>query len=204
MLACLPIMVIHTLAVSLSSYRLVRRVQKQNRQLEALNRRDALTGVQSRGFWEQQAQALLRQSQADGGAATLLLLDADEFKRVNDCHGHGVGDDALCAIADLLRRRLPAGSHAGRLGGDEFVVALPVAMGAAARVAESVRAEIEALAFPRTPGLCISVSIGLAAAPGPGLDLREWIEAADRALYRAKHAGRNRVADDEATSLPKG
>lgn len=198
--ASLPILVIHTLAVSLGSYQLVRRVQQQNLQLEALNQRDALTGLDSRGHWETQSLSLLRRQQAGHEPATLMLIDADHFKGINDRWGHGVGDDVLRAIADLLRRELSGVGHAGRLGGDEFVVALPGDMTRAQQVAERLRAAVQALRFADAPGLHGSVSIGLAPAPEAPLGLREWIEAADRALYRAKHAGRNRTSGNDALS----
>lgn len=156
LLACLPILVIHTLAVSLSSYRLVRRVQRQNIQLED----------------------------------------------INDRYGHAVGDDVLCGIADLIRREFPADSYAGRLGGDEFVIALPGALPEAEAQAERLRGLVQTLDFANMPGLHCSISIGLAQAPEPELGLREWIEAADRSLYRAKHAGRNRVAGHDAVQAP--
>jgi len=194
LLACLPIMVIHTLAVSWSSYKLVRRVQAQNLQLEELSRIDALTGLQSRPHFEANAEALLRAHRDEGAAATLVLVDVDRFKEINDRYGHAVGDDVLRAIAERLRASMPPGSHAGRLGGDEFALAMPVPAPEAARAAETVRAVVESLEFPRTPGLRCSVSLGLAAAPDGVLGLREWTEAADRALYDAKHAGRNRAA----------
>ena len=196
--ASLPILVIHTLAVSLSSYQLVRRVQQQNLQLEAVNQRDALTGLDSRGHWEEQSLALLRRHQASAEPATLMLIDADRFKGINDRYGHGVGDDVLRAIADLLRRELKGQGHAGRLGGDEFVVTLAGDLAQARSLAERLRTAVETLRFARAAGLQGSVSIGLAAAPEAPLGLREWIEAADRALYRAKHEGRNRTAGSDA------
>lgn len=196
--ASLPILVIHTLAVSLSSYQLVRRVQQQNLQLEALNQRDALTGLDSRSHWEEQSLALLRRHQASAEPATLMLIDADRFKGINDRYGHGVGDDVLRAIADLLRRELKGQGHAGRLGGDEFVVTLPGDLAQARQLAERLRGAVQRLRFAHAAGLQGSVSIGLAVTPEAPLGLREWIEAADRALYRAKHEGRNRTADSDA------
>ena len=197
MLASLPILIVHTLAVSLSSYQLVRRVQRQNLQLEALSQRDTLTGLDNRGYWESRADALLKRHQAKEQPATLMLIDADRFKGINDRYGHGVGDDVLRAIADVMRRELRSDGYAGRLGGDEFVVVLPVTLADAQQVAERLRAAVEALPFPSVPGLHASISLGLASAPVSGLSLREWIEAADRALYRAKHGGRNRAAIGE-------
>lgn len=193
LVACLPILVIHTLAVSMSSYRLVRRVQRQNIQLEALSRIDALTGLDARRHWENQTEALLGQHAQDRRPASLMLVDIDRFKSINDQFGHAVGDDVLRAIAGVLRERLPADSHVGRLGGDELVAAVRLAGADAARAAESVRAAVETLAFSRAAGLRCSVSIGLASPPAGVASLRGWIETADHALYRAKHAGRNRV-----------
>ena len=202
MLACLPIMVIHTLAVSQSSYQLVRKVQTQNLQLAELTRRDQLTGLASRGHWQREAQALLTRHQADGSAATLLLLDLDHFKAINDRYGHGVGDDVLLAVAGIMRHTLPVGSHAGRLGGDEFAAALPLGLREAEAMAERLRVTVEAMEFPHHPGLRCSISLGLAAPPEAGLALREWMEAADRALYRAKNAGRNRTVARDPVQPP--
>lgn len=91
---------------------------------------------------------------------------------------------------------LRAGDHAGRLGGDEFVVLLPGADAADARgVAERIRGAVAALRLPEHPALRITASIGIAPLEGGSTSLRSWIAAADRALYRAKDAGRDRIAD---------
>ena len=190
--ACLPIMIIHTLAVSATSYRLVRRVQAQNGELEALNRIDAMTGLLGRRHWEAQAETLLRRSDPAGGPV-LMILDIDEFKEINDRFGHAVGDDVLRALADRVRRCLPTGSQAGRWGGDEFAVVLPLALTAAETLAERIRAAVADLEFPSAADLRCTISIGLAEPSGPDQDLRGWLELADRALYRAKHGGRNRA-----------
>lgn len=197
-LASLPILVIHTLAVSMSSYRLVRKVQRQNRQLEQISRVDGLTGLDSRGHWQVQAQALLARHQADGRVATVMLLDVDQFKDINDRYGHAIGDDVLRGITELIGRHLPVDGHAGRLGGDEFAIAVPLAMADAQVIAENIRLAVDTLYFSAVPGLHCSISIGLADPPDAALGLREWIEAADRALYRAKHEGRNRTVGREA------
>lgn len=202
MLACLPIMVIHSLAVSQGSYRLVRKVQKQNLQLAQLARRDPLTGLASRSHWQSEAALLLKRHQTQGQAATLLLLDIDHFKTINDRYGHAVGDDVLLAIAGIMRHTLPQDSHAGRLGGDEFAVAIPLDLRAAEAVAERLRTTVEAIEFPNHPGLRCSISLGLAVPPDDGLALREWLEAADRALYRAKNAGRNQTMSRDCVQPP--
>jgi diguanylate cyclase len=196
-LACLPIMVIHTLTVSASTYRLVRKLQRQNLELDQLSRFDALTGLESRGAWQAHAEAVLEQHQQQGAPATLLLLDLDYLKDVNDRHGHIAGDDVLRGIAGRIRQHLGDAGHAGRIGGDEFAVLLHLGPTGARAFAESLRAAIQSLDFPGFPGLRCSVSLGLAAPPDAGLGLREWMEAADRALYRAKESGRNRAAGRE-------
>jgi diguanylate cyclase len=193
-LACLPIMVIHSLAVSLSSYQLVRKVQRQNLQLEALNRTDALTDLDSRSYWQAQAGHMLHRRHAKAQPATLMLVDVDGFKDVNDRHGHAVGDDVLREIAQRVRRACQPGGHAGRLGGDEFAATLPATAGEAAAIAEALRREVESLRLPAAPELRMSISIGLATAGDHDLELRQWMETADRALYEAKRGGRNRVA----------
>ena len=194
LLACLPILVIHTLAVSASGYQLIRKVQKQNLRLDELTRFDALTGLESRGHWQQQAEALLAGHRASAQPVAMLLVDVDLFKAINDRHGHAVGDDVLRGIAGAIRDALPEGSHAGRLGGDEFAIAVPVALDEARRIAERIRGGVDALAFARLPALRCSVSIGIAESPTSDADLRAWMEAADHALYRAKAGGRNCVS----------
>lgn len=204
LVACLPIMMIHTLAVSGTTYQLVRRLQRQNLALDELNRRDGLTGLLSRGHWLMQADALLRRHQEESVPATLVLVDVDQFKSINDRYGHSTGDEVLRGLAEAVRGLGVSGLQAGRLGGDEFALVLPTGFGTAATHAETLRAAVESLAFPRFPGLHCSISLGLAEPPDAGLGLREWLEAADRALYEAKHSGRNRSVGRGQASAPGG
>ena len=188
-LASLPILVIHTLAVAASSYGLVRKIQRQNMELERLSRVDALTGLYNRGHWEPEATALLHRHAA-GAPASLMLVDLDAFKEINDVHGHAVGDDVLRGIAAILSRHAGTEGLAGRLGGDEFALALGVPLYECEALAERVRAEVRASCFEYAPGLRCSISIGVAAPAAGDGSLRAWIEAADRALYRDKQARR--------------
>lgn len=206
-LACMPLLLIHTIAVSLTGYRLVRKVQRQNRQLDELSRIDMLTGLASRGHWQAQAELMLQARHDGGDAVSLLLIDLDEFKVINDDHGHTAGDDALRGVAGVIGRQIGRGDVAGRFGGDELAIAIEGDAGRAQAVAESIRAGVAGLDLPHLDGDRLSVSIGFAEAHDRDLGLREWLESADRALYRAKEAGRNRVAgladvDDEAPLAP--
>ena len=169
-------------------------MQKQKTRLDELSRHDSLTGLESRGYWQEQAGALLARHADDESPASMLLVDVDLFKPINDRHGHATGDDVLRGIAGVIRDAIPSGSHAGRVGGDEFAIAVPVVLGDAQHIAERIRSGVDALDFPRQPPLRCSVSIGIAEPPAGDANLRNWMEAADLALYRAKAAGRNRVA----------
>jgi diguanylate cyclase len=190
--ASLPILVLHTLAVALASYRLLRKVQRQNVQLEALSRTDALTGIASRGYWEATTQSVLAAA-TPAKPASLLLVDVDDFKQINDRHGHLRGDDVLRAIGALLQAHAGPDGLAGRLGGDEFALVVPLDGREADALAERLRAEALALRFDGRPDLRCSLSLGRATATGELAGLRQWMEAADTALYRAKQHGRNRA-----------
>ncbi|MEO3776576.1 EAL domain-containing protein [Micromonospora sp. B11E3] len=166
--------------------------QQVQDQLTRLAELDPLTDLPNRRALLARLDDLLAEGRKPSGA--LLLIDIDNFKDINDVHGHGVGDDVLRVLARLLLRQLPPGTVLGRLGGDEFAVVLPGAY------ADDALAVAEALcnAAVRTPmplagtGLRVTLSIG-AASVEPG-DTRDAVLAhADLALYEAKNAGRNRA-----------
>ncbi|MEO9080237.1 MAG: diguanylate cyclase [Rhodanobacter sp.] len=200
LLACLPIMLIHTMGVSLASYRLVRRVQQQNQRLDELSRMDVLTGLDNRGCWQACADTLLQQSREQAQPATLIMVDVDSFKEINDRHGHVLGDDVLCEVAAILRHGNDEDACIGRFGGDEFAIALPIPLAQAIVVAERIRHTVERLNLPQAPDLRCSISLGLAEATVTDTTLREWIESADRALYCAKQAGRNRTVSESQSN----
>ena len=132
---------------------------------------------------------------------SLLILDIDHFKDVNDRFGHLVGDEALRNIAQLLRDTLRDPDTPGRYGGEEFGVVLPDTDAEGASViAERVRQRIGETAVARKPEIRCTVSIGVAEATPDLSDSRQWIERADRALYRAKALGRNRTVRHVGTA----
>ena len=195
-IACtLPLLVVHTLSSSIGSYRLIRTVSRQNTLLEQLRRTDAQTGLFARDHWQQQADAALQLFQAVGQPACLLMIDVDHFKQVNDTYGHTAGDDAIRAVGQLIRDCIREEDCAGRYGGDEFAVLCqntgqPDALG----IAERIRTELLTLRLPHHPNVRLSSSIGVAAAAPAFSNLQAWMQAADAALYSAKHQGRNQVA----------
>lgn len=193
LIACMPILLIHTIVVSLHSYYLVRRVHIQNIRLDELSSIDALTGVSNRRQWEEDARRLLRGWHEHRAPASLVVVDVDEFKRVNDEHGHAIGDDVLRGVAAILQECVCVDSRVGRNGGDEFAIVLPVDAESAMRVAKRIRRRVQDMELPGAPGLRCSVSLGVAAAGAEVTTLRRWMIAADALLYEAKRGGRNRV-----------
>ncbi len=195
-LASLPMLLIHTLAVSLAGSRLVHRIRDKNRQLDALSRIDALTGLDGRRHWQQSVTTALRAHHLGGTPAALLMLDIDHFKATNDRHGHSAGDLLLRQVADILRDRLRAGDNAGRYGGDEFGVVLAGADLAQAHAwAESILRDVRrSVSTGIEDGDRCSISIGLAMVDPLHAEPAQWIDAADAALYRAKRSGRDCVS----------
>ncbi|MBV4490896.1 GGDEF domain-containing protein [Pseudomonas oryzicola] len=165
---------------------------------------DHLTGALTRSAFTRRANALLdsRQQHAQALPLTLMMLDIDHFKAVNDAHGHAVGDQVLRQFAGALQDQLHDSELFARLGGEEFVVIIPgLAPDRAKFTAERLRRAVQELHVVQADQrLQITVSIGLAgcAADTPAPTLDELLARADQALYRAKAHGRNRVEQAEA------
>lgn len=155
---------------------------------------DNLSGLLNRRGFEAQAGAALRRCIDEHAPVALMIADLDHFKRVNDNHGHAVGDAIIAAFGAHVRAIGPAGMIAGRIGGEEFALLVPGASIEAARqLAEAVRVGLQAACADRIPEqLCPTTSIGLAIG-APGTTLSALMQEADQALYEAKRTGRNRV-----------
>lgn len=177
-------------------------------ELEWRATRDSLTGVANRAHFHHLAGMELDHARRMGRPFSVLALDLDFFKRINDRWGHATGDSALRAFVAACRQTLREGDILGRIGGEEFAIALPGTGGASARlIAERLRQQVEQVVFPTETGetAAMTVSIGVAswvesvvAALAPD-DVSVMLNRADGALYRAKDGGRNRVevASDE-------
>jgi len=167
---------------------------------DAIERRaisDALTGLYDRGFFEHALRREVERCQRYGSSTSLLLLDLDEFKEINDEYGHRVGDKVLQAFGTLVRRHVRGADIACRFGGDEFAVILTDTLQPEAEaMAERLRADVETC-FERT-AVCgqfldVTVSGGIATTPLDANDCDRLFLAADQALYEAKRAGANRI-----------
>ncbi|MDK2122937.1 GGDEF domain-containing protein [Parachitinimonas caeni] len=156
---------------------------------------DALTGLHSRAWLEDIFPRQVDLSSRIGQPLTLLMIDVDHFKRVNDLHGHPIGDLALRHVAGLVRANLRSADLSARYGGEEFTALLVATdLEQAINTAERLRERIQEtpLHLPNGQLLPLTVSIGAAQARA-NATLAELLAAADRALYQAKQAGRNRV-----------
>jgi diguanylate cyclase len=191
-LGSLPMLLAYPMTLGIVSYRLARQAHQHNKVLSAISRTDGLSGLLNRRSWEDAVSAEFQRSRRGGHTATLLMLDLDRFKRINDRHGHPAGDDVIRRVAAVLRETLREHDVPGRYGGEEFGVILPETASEGARViAERLRARIEDCALPL--GIRCTVSIGAAERRPDDSGYAEWISRADRALYAAKANGRNRI-----------
>jgi diguanylate cyclase (GGDEF)-like protein len=166
-----------------------------HQQLRAAARTDAKTGLLNAEAWQREADTEVTRVVRTRGSLALLLADIDHFKRVNDTHGHLVGDQVLAALADAFRQQVRDSDVVGRFGGEEFVVLLPGADAAeAAKVAERLREQVSATpTITDSAEIRVTVSIGAAVLGQHGDDVPGLLASADLALYRAKEAGRNQV-----------
>jgi diguanylate cyclase (GGDEF)-like protein len=154
---------------------------------------DALTGLPNARAVRDTLKRLSAEAARKGMPFATVLVDLDHFKQINDVYGHSAGDDVLASVGAALTSRLRANDFAGRYGGEEFIVLLPdTDRPGAVAVAESLRRELEGISVPGVARE-ITGSFGVAVQPDDAHDSEQLIRRADRALYAAKAAGRNRV-----------
>ncbi|MEK1890619.1 MAG: GGDEF domain-containing protein [Phyllobacterium sp.] len=153
--------------------------------------RDNMTGLLNRETFFSRMDELRRQ-----GPGSLLIVDADHFKKINDTHGHYTGDAALIAIAHCIKRYVREGDCAGRIGGEEFAIFLGIADDTeVSAVAESIRAEVSDFELKSAEGAQVPLSVRIGGVAGVAAGtIKEHFRAADRRLYEAKRRGRNCVS----------
>lgn len=214
--AVVAALLIYTFRASILHTRL-RQVQQDlnasERTLKVLNHKlheqslaDALTGIANRRHFEQTLEVEWNRALRSGWPVSLVMLDIDHFKALNDRYGHMRGDECLTAVAQMLRRDLRRGGELlARYGGEEFVAVLPnVDAEGAMMTAEAMRARVEQLSMENrgSPRGKLTLSAGVCSVtPLPGMTREQLVKAADTALYRAKSGGRNRVELAERLAL---
>jgi len=159
---------------------------------------DGLTGIANRRHFDEQLGLCFREARKQGKALSILQIDIDFFKQFNDSYGHLAGDQCLRQVALCIQAQLPAATDlVARVGGEEFAVLLPGYQAtAAATLAEAIRQAVWQLAIAHgrsSAGDRVTISIGVASLQGPPQSEHQLMRDADKALYLAKHRGRNRV-----------
>lgn len=155
---------------------------------------DILTGVANRRSFMVQAELAFANARSTGACFAVIMLDIDHFKAINDTYGHGVGDDVIRHVAQTCKAALRSGDCFARFGGEEFIALLPVTDSVGAAVAaEILRETVETLAFDNRTPPAVTVSLGVTGYLPSSDSLHDILNEADRQLYAAKAAGRNRV-----------
>ena len=183
----LALWVAELLALSLANFRL-------RETLHVQSTRDALTGLYNRRYMEETLEREVHRATREGGTLGVIMIDLDRFKAFNDRNGHAAGDALLRSIAENLAANIRAEDVACRYGGEEFTIILPNASkDETRRRAEVLRAQAPQIPVPASARSGITLSLGVAAFPDDGGSAEALLGAADRALYRAKAEGRDRV-----------
>ena len=173
-----------------------KQIEKHELELIEQASTDILTGLNNRRFFFQQGEKLLVKSNKGKKVYSLLLIDLDYFKSINDKYGHAAGDECLILVSEALHKIGPDNKICARIGGEEFAIVLPHCGPKSAQViAEHIRSTIEDDAFTTAQGDFIkcTASIGVSYNLAKKESLKELLEQADIALYKAKHEGRNQV-----------
>ncbi len=195
LLLTIPFLFVYLMTLAMVMHGQGARIAEQKRELERLNRIDPLVQIANRRYFEELGALELARFHRSGRPASVLLIDVDRFKSINDAHGHEVGDGVLKRVAALLREHARESDLPARYGGDEFAMLLAdTGTARATQVASRIRAELEQQIYESAPGLRSTLSIGVAETTPDVHNLDAWLRAADAALYRAKEAGRNRVS----------
>ncbi|MGM0481779.1 MAG: GGDEF domain-containing protein [Pseudomonadota bacterium] len=168
-------------------------------QLQSISRTDSLSQLLNRGYWQELFEQEFARCRRYGDQASVILVDIDNFKTVNDTYGHQVGDKAIQQIAHLIQENQRETDSCGRYGGEEFVITLPkTSVEDAHAVAERLRQQVENsplivdLDGKREP-IDLTISLGVAELLSSMTSADDWLKQADSALYHAKQQGRNRV-----------
>lgn len=167
--------------------------QQANRQLQNLSRTDHLTGLFNRGYWELRLIQEFKRFDRYEQPSSLIMLDIDHFKKINDTYGHTVGDEAIRGVSKAIKEQVRNLDIAGRYGGEEFAIILTNTNGDGACVfAERLRSVIENMTvYAEGHEVKFTVSLGICELTESLHDHRNWIERADLALYKSKEGGRN-------------
>jgi diguanylate cyclase (GGDEF)-like protein len=177
-------------------------IDRDTRKLSKLACTDGLTGLENRLFFDQTGELDFDTMRRADKNLSVLMMDLDHFKAVNDNYGHDAGDKILIEVGKVLKSSFRSADRVCRFGGEEFIILLKgTGNQDSLRIAEELRMTIAELEFPQYRGLNLTTSIGIAHMTVEDKSLREMTLRADKALYYAKEAGRNCVKDDQNSSI---
>lgn len=192
--ACLPMLAIYPMAVGGAAYRLAAKLAEHKRAFRDFSRLDSLTGLLNQGAWRTALTEEFAMARRSHAIVTLVLIDIDHFKHINDTHGHLIGDEVIRLFSGVLKNNRRATDVAGRIGGDEFGLVLGATNNAQASFAlERLKRQLrdEFAARPDLPA--VNLSIGIAEYAPHIASVEDWISVCDQALYDAKRNGRNTI-----------
>jgi diguanylate cyclase len=191
LIASAPLMVVFPLSISVINFRLSRRLARQREELERLSRTDGLSQLNNRKFWEASVYKEYERHKRSSSPLSLIMIDIDLFKQINDKYGHVAGDQVIREISDLFAESVRESDVVGRYGGEEFGLLLPETdLTGALNFGERLRLAVQALVV-KPYGIRCTISLGVAESNSEIKKYRELVERADQALYNAKRSGRN-------------
>lgn len=199
--ACLPMLAVYPLAVGGAAFRLAAKLAEHKRAFRDYSRLDSLTGLLNQGAWRAELDDAFQLGAQGGSVTTLVLVDIDHFKSVNDRYGHLAGDEVIKLVGHLLQAFKRPEDTVGRMGGDEFSMILRNTRAAQAQLLlADVQQGLRAKCLTRADLPVVSLSIGLVEFAEDMGSVEDWIRAADGALYSAKNQGRNQIVGSRAAS----
>lgn len=177
-------------------------IDRDTNKLSKLACTDGLTGLENKRFFDQTGELDFNTIRRADKNLSVLMIDLDHFKAVNDNYGHDAGDKILMEVGRVLKSSFRSADRVCRFGGEEFIVLLNgTGINHSLRIAEELREKIAMLKFPDYEGLTLTTSIGIAHMTKDDKNLKEMTIRADKALYYAKESGRNCVKDDQNSSI---
>ncbi len=198
-LASIPLLIIHPLLVGYNAYELSLQLAAKQSKLRSLSQTDGLTGLNNRHYWEIQLEQSFKLNQREQNETSIIFLDVDHFKQINDQYGHIAGDEVLQKIASLILGVARETDICGRYGGEEFCILMPKTDKDSAEIlAERLRIQIADSVLHEQHQIKSSVSLGIAEISATMLTYSDWLTSADNALYQAKENGRNRTVVAES------
>lgn len=194
LLATLPLIAIYVIALSVLTDNIAKKLRHKSRELERIAMMDPLLDIANRRLLEKRIMHELEKLRGSAHCSSLMFIDIDNFKEVNDRFGHKVGDTLLVTVSKILHVATRKTDTPARLGGDEFVILLPdTSPEEALVVATRIMDATAVMMVDQDPTFRCTLSIGIANAAEDMETVTDWLKVADDALYRAKRAGKNRI-----------